>query len=330
MSQKRDQNQFRMRWPEWLLPAFFLPSWLMSLGFHMVLFVVVALMFQRAGVGEGTGEADRVVDIFVKQDDTTDQDQELSTDETVSTEETTPLTEIDDVAPSDELIDEFLDEPLPIDSVLGAGPVGDVLDLPEVDSVRSVRPKPTASKIAAPKGGTNFIGIKDSGSRFVYVIDCSGSMADHRASIVAKNELKSSIGLLDSTQQFQVIFYNQNPFAWQRRGREQNVYFASDSNKRLANSYIDQISPNGGTEHILALNMGLSKNPEVLYFLTDADRPRPSTGELSRIKQRNKGRARIHCIEFGIGPKPRGVVNWLMELARDNGGTYRYLDVTEF
>ena len=53
MSQKRDQNQFRMRWPEWLLPAFFLPSWLMSLGFHMVLFVVVALMFQRAGVGEG-------------------------------------------------------------------------------------------------------------------------------------------------------------------------------------------------------------------------------------------------------------------------------------
>ena len=58
------------------------------------------------------------------------------------------------------------------------------------------------------RGSTPFFGIVDVGSRFVYVIDCSGSMFSHDAMGAAKSELLKSLHTLNRFQQFQIVFYN--------------------------------------------------------------------------------------------------------------------------
>ncbi len=331
MSQNREKKQFRRRWPEWLLPAFFLPSWLMSLGFHMIVFVGVALFFQRAGDIEGNSDIGRVVDIYVKDAQDSTDDQQEPNDSELSTEEQTFDESATEVVQQEALVEEFLDEPLPLDDIFAAGPPGEA---PEFPSAQEFRPMPKRSPAAARASGpgeTSFMSIKDKGTRFVFIIDCSGSMHSHNAIRVAKDELKNSISLLESTQQFQVIYYNNNAFPWRRRGRSQDIYWANDTNKQLAYQFINERSPAGGTDHRPALMMGLSLQPEVIYFLTDADHDdRLSAGDMSAITQTNGGRTRIHCIEFGVGPKQEWDDNYLVELARRNGGSYRYRNVKDF
>jgi len=47
----------------------------------------------------------------------------------------------------------------------------------------------------------------------------------------------------------------------------------------------------------------------------------------------NVQKTRIHSIEFGVGPEvseATNASNFLRKLSRQNGGTYRYYDVTKF
>jgi len=75
----------------------------------------------------------------------------------------------------------------------------------------------------------------------------------------------------------------------------------------------------------------LAQSPEVLFFLTDAD-TRLNAADLNDIRTRyNKSHTRIHCIEFGKGPRLQNAPdNFLQKLARQNRGQYRYRDVTGF
>ena len=120
------------------------------------------------------------------------------------------------------------------------------------------------------QGETRFLGIRDSGTRFVYVLDRSGSMDQEHALEVAKAELVTSLQHLDDTQQFQVIFYNTSHRLLTLGGRN-TLHRATDINKTLARQQIARVTPDGGTFHYPALAKALSLEPEVIYFLTDAD-----------------------------------------------------------
>jgi Ca-activated chloride channel family protein len=189
------------------------------------------------------------------------------------------------------------------------------------------RPQPPAAG-----GGrtTSFFGAKDKGTRFVYVVDCSGSMTYHNAIAVAKAELMASLQALEGTQQFQIIFYNQVPHVMKLRGAKQTeLYWARDVNKTLAKQFINSMRADLGTDHMPALKQALRMDPDVVFFLTDADEPQLTSGDLQELDQLNNGRARIHCIEFGKGAELRAD-NFLKRLARLTGGTHRYRDVTTF
>ena len=97
----------------------------------------------------------------------------------------------------------------------------------------------------------------------------------------------------------------------------------------MAGQFIDGVDADHGTLHMPALRKALSLNPEVIFLLTDADSPL-GDADLNDIEVLNKGRARIHCIEFSIGPELTIDDNFLKKLARRNGGNYRYRDVTNF
>ncbi len=72
--------------------------------------------------------------------------------------------------------------------------------------------------------------------------------------------------------------------------------------------------------------MALNLQPDVVFFLTDADEPELTSAELQQVRRWNQGSA-INAIEFGFGPQTRKD-NFLVRLARDNGGQHVYVDVS--
>ncbi len=177
---------------------------------------------------------------------------------------------------------------------------------------------------------TSVFGVTGEGQKFVFVFDRSGSMggSGRSALAAAKDELIASLKPLESTHQFQIIFYNDEPLLFQPPGRGQQLSFADEPSKQAAEKFIRQIRADGATDHERALSLALRLQPDVIFFLTDADQPVMSTAELSRVQRMNSGQAAIHAIEFGFGP-PLSGENFLMRLAAQNSGQHRYVDVAQ-
>jgi hypothetical protein len=182
-------------------------------------------------------------------------------------------------------------------------------------------------------GGTSFIGIGDRGRRFVYLIDRSGSMADHDAFLAAKSEVLASIEQLDEKQQFQVIFYNNVPLTLRTRDDRIPMFTGTDANRLQVAEQRRSIEPRDGTLYMPAILKGLEFQPDVIYFLTDGIDPELSPNQFAeKVRTRNQGGAHIHCIEFGDGPSSKvgRTGNFLVKLAEANHGQYVYRDVTAF
>ena len=178
------------------------------------------------------------------------------------------------------------------------------------------------------------MGTQDQGSKVIFVIDASGSMVSKNSMQVAKAALVSSLQALDAHQQFLVIFYDDKPTVLHLRdAHKPQLYAATEIHKTLAKQKIAGIQPGTGTQHVPALEMALKLRPDVIFFLTDAQEPPIYEGELVALKNLNNRTTRIHSIEFGVGPEVSDAAspkNFLRRLSRQNGGTYRYYDVTKF
>ena len=186
----------------------------------------------------------------------------------------------------------------------------------------------------APGGGfgAGFFGTSDAGMKVVFVVDASGSMISHNAMQVAKSELMRSLKSLDERQQFLIIFYDDTPHVVMLKNDSKlTLAQATEINKTLAGQQIAGIQPGAGTNHFPAIELALKLKPDVIFFLTDAAEPPIPPAELEKIKRLNNGLARIHSIEFGVGPElVEYTSNFLRRLPQQNGGTYRYHDVTKF
>jgi hypothetical protein len=187
---------------------------------------------------------------------------------------------------------------------------------------------PPPSRVRGGTARTGVFGVEGEGYKFVYVFDRSGSMDGHGGAplVAAKSELVASLADLGQTHQFQIIFYNEHPRIFNPAGRAGRLVFGTVQNKNLARRFVGSITASGATRHQEALEMALSLGPDVIFFLTDADEPRMTAGELARIAQMNKGTS-INAIEFGYGAR-RENDNFLVALARQNGGKHVYIDVS--
>ncbi len=186
----------------------------------------------------------------------------------------------------------------------------------------------------APGGGfgAGFFGTRDAGMKVVFVVDASGSMTSHNAMQVAKKELMASLQALDERQQFLIIFYDDAPYVVKLKNEANpTLAHATEINKTLARQQIAGVQPGAGTNHFPAVELALKLKPDVIFFLTDAAEPAMPPAELEKVKRLNGGRTRIHSIEFGIGSElVEYTSNFLRRLPQQNGGTYRYHDVTKF
>jgi von Willebrand factor type A domain len=178
-------------------------------------------------------------------------------------------------------------------------------------------------------GTAPFFGIWDAGAKFVYVIDCSGSMFSYNSMQAAKNELLSSLASLRRSQQFQIVFYNLDQKWMKAPGKVDFQYFpASESNRRLAGQFIAEVQPHGGTLHLPALELALRLHPDVIFFLTDAGEPAMKPEEMQEIRRLNGGHSRIHCVQFGMHDD--AVADFLRKLAAENNGDFAYQNVKRF
>ncbi|MBN2022001.1 MAG: hypothetical protein JW809_04340 [Pirellulales bacterium] len=171
-------------------------------------------------------------------------------------------------------------------------------------------------------------GAVGEGHKFVYVFDRSGSMGGvgRTALEAAKAELLSSLDSLESTHQFQIVFYNERPWAFNPSGQAGRLAFGTDRNKELARRFTAGVTADGATRHEEALLLAIRMRPDVIFFLTDADEPRLSPRQLDKIV-RQAGGIQINTIEFSFGPR-QDPDNFLVRLARACGGQHAYVDVS--
>jgi hypothetical protein len=179
------------------------------------------------------------------------------------------------------------------------------------------------------KGRTSLFGLVGEGYKFVYVFDRSGSMGgEGRKSLRAvKAELIQSLKNLDTVHQFQIVFYNERPVLFNPSGTPGRLAFATEENKERVTNFLDSITAAGGTDHEAALKLAIRLQPDVIFFLTDADDPKLTAAQLAKIRHQAAG-VIINAIEFGPGPKPRQP-SFLANLAKQNGGGYVYVDISK-
>jgi hypothetical protein len=168
-------------------------------------------------------------------------------------------------------------------------------------------------------------GIEAPGRKFVYVFDRSSSM-EGAPLAAAKSQLIKSISTIDELQQFHIIFFNHRLLSLNIAGGRQRIAFATDRNKKQAVRFINQVKADGATDRYLALKHAIALQPDVIFFLSDADDPM-TPAQLSEISRTNERvGAKICTIEFGAGSTP-SESNFLTDMAAQSGGKYTYVDI---
>lgn len=167
-------------------------------------------------------------------------------------------------------------------------------------------------------------GVEGVGSRFVYAFDRSISMSGAPL-MSAKSQLIQSLDGLDSTHQFQAIFFSTSIAAYDLTGGQRRLAFATDQNKRRAIGFVQGVTAHGGTDRYQALRQALNYRPDAVFFLTDADGGMDPIEFERVVNAAVNGGVSINSIEFGQGPS-RGVPNFLVRLAQATGGNYGYVD----
>jgi hypothetical protein len=99
--------------------------------------------------------------------------------------------------------------------------------------------------------------------------------------------------------------------------------------KKAASDFVRDIQATGGTQHLRALRMALSLNPDVIFFLTDADKPVLRERDIDDLQNRaSRSATAIHAIQFGEGSNQNSG-NWIETLATGTSGKYRYINVNQ-
>lgn len=169
--------------------------------------------------------------------------------------------------------------------------------------------------IAAP-GETSFFGLKGSGRRFTYIVDCSGSMAGAPLAR-ATEELLKSLDRLPQHVEFQIIFFDDLAYTYPQSG------FASisDDQKPQVESFVAGVTGGGGTNVKIALETAFRARtkPDTVFLLTDGQFDQDTPEFAQRL---NNGRkSRINTVAFidNVGEP------LLKEIASKNRGDYRFV-----
>jgi len=178
--------------------------------------------------------------------------------------------------------------------------------------------------------GVGMYGLSGSANSVVYVVDASGSLIDSLPFVV--NELKSSIRKLQSSQTFNIIFF-QDGEAVELPPRRRMKRATPDAKRDAANWITlenGNISPGGSSTPVEAIRLAISYKPDLVYILSDnitgsgqyAIDQTQLLDLIEQLKQRSRAaNTRINTIQF-LHPDPLGT---LKKIAEQSGGRYRFV-----
>jgi hypothetical protein len=184
--------------------------------------------------------------------------------------------------------------------------------------------------LGAGKGRANFFGTGGDGGeeggdgdggglrKIVYVVDHSGSMSDSLEYV--KRELQRSIEELNEEWEFHVIFYSSGPPIEMPSRR---LVYADERNKLMAFTFIDGVIAEGETDPSKALERAFACQPEMIYLLTDGEFDRSVVDKVRRLNAGAK--VTVNTIAFIY----RNGEEILKQIARENGGDYRFVSEQE-
>lgn len=311
-----------------------LPAWIGSLLFHMAGIIVIALVVFFRPAPPGQQEVREVsAAIVLKKFDAAGEYYEGENDQPNQAESAPAGAEISqaEALPSEQEFSADLTSALP-DADFGRtfGDPGESAGGGNADLSGGGDGGPGARRIEGGKARTGVFGVESEGYSFVYVFDCSASMSAPagRPLAAAKQQLLASIDSLDKTHQFQIIFYNREPYVLNLTGVEGRLVFGEEKNMQQARKFVAAIDAELNTNHEPALMMALRMRPDVIFFLTDADDPVLTEEQMRRIGRLNAGGSVINTIEFGTGAPPVRP-NWLMRLAHEHQGQYQFVNVRQ-
>lgn len=316
------------------------PSWAISAVFHIVLFLSVALLMS-AGEPQGAA-AVRTADVGIvlkqqnDQQETTYDSPELQQARAEARTLQSAAEEQADVSaedvfsesPPDSDLASVLPQQMNVIGMMTAPGSGN--GNAQDATAGGTRPGGGVGDRLGGKGRTSVFGLPGEGYSFCYVFDRSASMGGSGRSplATAKSQMIASLNSLEKNHQFQIIFYNQTPMRFNPLGNPNDLFFATDRNRKLAMNFIQSITADGNTDHEPALLLAINMQPDVIFFLTDADDPQLTPSQMRKIRSRAQGIV-INTIEFGVGNQ-QNPDNFLVRLARENNGQHKYVDITKF
>ena len=298
------------------------PAWVLSLVLHATVILAVVLVAGTPGSESAAtdGDADEGVIVQLQREPAAPAEAPAFPEPA----QPTPARPPEEPAPrAGAPIDQALDQALkPPDPVLPGrlDPLG--------PAARDLQTAADLPRVALPDQlgavEVSFFGSPSKGTRFVFVIDRSASMG--HALPIAKAELLATLEKLPPNAEFQVICYDLDPQIVLDAQNRQTLLPATAENKQRTARFLDKLAAEGGTDHLAALRRALTLNPQVIYFLTDADELKPQqVRELTVLNQRGPN-ACIHCIELSLNVEYR-TDKPMRVLARENRGEYRIIDL---
>ena len=167
--------------------------------------------------------------------------------------------------------------------------------------------------------GSQFFELATAGTKFVYVIDGSGSMTEPHKEARSKLdrvkiELIRSIGGLPFEMEFFVVFFNNHAVPMKAKSLQP----ATGDNKQRHLEWVAKVQGGGNTDPRDALKLALELRPDVIYLLTDGVFDPKVVAEVTKL---NTQKVSIHTICFGNASGE----SLLRDIARKNNGTYQFI-----
>jgi hypothetical protein len=184
--------------------------------------------------------------------------------------------------------------------------------------------------------GAQFFGVAASGNTFAFVVDNSGSIGP--VFPMVKVELLKTIASLKPTQRFYVSFFGKDLQVMeleQGQPSEYAVYATPENIQKLA-VWVNNITTQQGRFPLDALDAAIEVDPDAIYLMFDGATSRDSLlkdiEEINRVTDLISGtmpKCAINTIRFAPSkrdePDEPKLEALMMNIAKENGGSYRYV-----
>jgi hypothetical protein len=174
--------------------------------------------------------------------------------------------------------------------------------------------------------GAQFFGVRATGSRFVFIVDCSRSMAGTKWED-ATRELLSAVERLGADKWFYVIFFDGESYPmFDSKSPESDLLAATDENLERFRQWLTTIELGFHTRPAASVRFALTLEPHAMYLLSDGEFEDQTAALLREKNLVRKERDRVPRVTVHtIGFHSRHGQKVLQRIAKEHGGRYVFV-----